>query len=496
MNQSDFELSEMGSADAARAVFERFYEGSKAYRDLVNRSASRAGEWKTLPLLTKKSFYDAHPWRDIVPRESYRSIYSILRSSGTTNTDGSSRGFFWPQLKDLDARMEPRIQSMLVETYQLDKRKTLVIIGMSLGSWAGGEQLSFFFKTLALHSTLPLVTFSPGNQHAEILEVIEKCHEEFDQILIVLCPSAIFYLDRTARQRGRTLPLEKISFLVTGEPFPEDLRLDLQEKGGHGGSHLTMLSLYGSADTGMLGYESLPLIRLRQRLVRQPDLAARVGFEAKSVPNLYHAQLDGVFLEAIDGELIVTKWQGVPLVRYNLEDKVKYLSWRRLCLAAAENDPAEQAVWEGFARLDLPDVVAVSGRSKGCVFLCGSNIFETMLQEVLSRSSLKERSTGAFVAWTDHSQGRQVLSWQIELKAGVAPPSGQSLESLHREFVALLGEQQPEFGDDYERFYRPLEGEGLRIFTFFFCESPKLSDHPKYASGIKRKVLVEHGPFT
>jgi hypothetical protein len=58
MNQSEFELSGMGSADAARAVFERFYEGSKAYRDLVNRSASRTGEWKTLPLLTKKSFYD------------------------------------------------------------------------------------------------------------------------------------------------------------------------------------------------------------------------------------------------------------------------------------------------------------------------------------------------------------------------------------------------------------------------------------------------------
>ncbi len=205
MNQSVISLSEMGCRDSARAVFEKFYQGSKAYRDLIDRGSSRGAAWNDLPLLTKKSFYDAHPWRDIVPRDSYRLIYSIIRSSGATNQDGSNRGFFWPQLKDLDARAESRSQAMLTETFQLDKKKTLAVVGMSLGSWAGGEQFSFIFKTLALRSTLPLVTFSPGNQHGEILEIIEKCHEEFDQVLIVLCPSAIFYLDRLARQRGRAL---------------------------------------------------------------------------------------------------------------------------------------------------------------------------------------------------------------------------------------------------------------------------------------------------
>ena len=256
-----------------------------------------------------------------------------------------------------------------------------------------------------------------------------------------------------------------------------------------------MLSLYGSADTGMLGFESLPLIGVRQQLARRPELAGRVGFAAKAVPNLYHAQLEGMYLEAVHDELVITKWQGVPLVRYNLEDKVQFLSWKGLCLAVADDDPANERPWSDLAGLDLPDVIAVSGRSKGCVFLCGSNIFETMLHEVLLRSSLKEISTGAFIAWTGLAKGQQVLSWQVELKRGVAPPTGERLETLHREFVALLSEQQPEFRDDYEKFYRPLEGEGLRIFQFHFCEGPALSDHPRYASGVKRKVIVEDGPF-
>jgi hypothetical protein len=160
MSQSPLQLFELGGLDSARVVFEKFYEGSKAYRDLIDRGSLRKAEWKNLPLLTKKSFYDSHPWRDIVPRDSYRFIYSIIRSSGTTNKDGSSRGFFWPQLKNLDSRREPKSQEMLVETFQLQSRKTLAIIGMSLGSWAGGEQFSFLFKMLALRSMLPLVTFS------------------------------------------------------------------------------------------------------------------------------------------------------------------------------------------------------------------------------------------------------------------------------------------------------------------------------------------------
>jgi phenylacetate-CoA ligase len=496
MSQSDLELFAMGSLDAARSAFERFYAGSKAYRHLIDRGSLREAEWKNLPLLTKKSFYDAYPWRDIVPAESYRFIYSIIRSSGTTNKDGSGRGFFWPQLKDQDLRMEPVVHSMLVETYQLQKKPTLIIIGMSLGSWAGGEQFAFLFKLLALRSTLPLVTFAPGNQHTEILEIIEKCHEEFDQILIVFCPSAIFYLEQLARQKGFALPLHKISYLVTGEPFPEESRVNLQKRGGRQDTQLPMLSLYGSADTGMLGFESLPLIRVRKYLVQHPELAAQIGIATRSIPNLYHAQLEGSYLEAVEDELVITKWQGFPLVRYNIEDKVKFLCWSRLCQAVASDDQANAEGWNRLAELGLPDIIAVWGRSRGCVFLCGSNIFETMLQEVLLRSSLTDDSTGAFIAWTGSANGRQVLSWQIELKRDAIPPSGPRLEALHEELVVLLGEQQPEFREDYEKFYRILEGEGLRIFQLHFCVTPALSEHPKYTAGIKRKVIVEDGPFT
>src|SRR5262249_21409371 len=154
----------------------------------------------------------------------------ILRSSAAASGDGRGGGFFWPRLRSEDAKAEPHIHSTLIQAFQLDKNKTLAIVALSLGSWAGGEQFAFTFNTLALTSQLPLVVFSPGNQHGEIIEIIEKCHYGFDQIVIALCPSAIFYLEQLAQERKMALPLHKISFFAAGEPFPENLRIDLQRK--------------------------------------------------------------------------------------------------------------------------------------------------------------------------------------------------------------------------------------------------------------------------
>jgi phenylacetate-CoA ligase len=499
MDFTELLLTQIGSPEVARTVYDRMLKGSKAYSGLISETLGTLGKsnasalaWDELPLVTKKGFFANHAWRDFIPKDAYTDVYSVIRSSGTSDGN-SNRGFFWPQLKSVDAAMAPSVHSSIVKTFSLDSRKTLVIIGLSLGSWAGGEQYSFIFKSLALNSQLPLVVFSPGNQHQEIMEIIEKCHTEFDQIIIGVCPSAIFYLERMAQQGGTAFPLDKISFLVTGEPFPEALRVDLQTRSGQAADRLPVLSVYGSADTGILGVESLPLVRVRQYLSTHPEVAQKLGFTSQVIPNLYHAQLEDVFLEVVNEELVITKWQGIPLVRYNLEDRVQIFRWKTLCATIAAADPNHAAMWKQFAVLDLTDVLSVTGRSQGCVFLCGSNVFESMLQQVLLHTEHREKFTGSFVVWSEVERGQQQLHWQIELKPGHPAPEGETLKTLHAEFVTLLSKQQPEFGEDYEKFYRPAEKDGLNIFRFYFNESPSLSE--KFQAATKRKIIVEKGPL-
>ncbi len=492
-------ITSSGSQQTAWNNFKKMLVGSQAYQKLIDSQLKTLGKndfeelsWPDVPVITKNEFYAAHPWQEVLPRESYKDIYTLYRSSGTTATK-SNRGFFWPQLKSDFLRMLPAFRESLLETYKINQKSTLMIIGLSLGSWAGGEQFSYIFKDIAINNDYPLVVFTPGNLHSEIIELIEKCHEEFNQVLIALCPSAIFYLERLAQKMNYRLPLEKITFLVLGEPFPETLRIDLQKRSGRTIQEPIMYSLYGAADAGVLGLEGLELVLLRQLIGNHPEMALTLGFTPYSIPNLFHIKPlnSHLYLEQINDELVITKWQGLPLVRYNLQDRCKIFSWEKLCLLAASFDKTQKELWLKRKDENLGDVIAIWGRSKGCIFLCGSNIFETMLQEVVLKSSLAPLITGAFVVWVELQMGRQILHWQIELKSGVEEPSND----IHSEFVELLCQQQPEFSDDYDKFYRPCENEGLRIFKFHFCKDKTLSESIQYNTGIKKKIIVEFGPI-
>ena len=78
---------------------------------------------------------------------------------------------------------------------------------------------------------------------------------------------------------------------------------------------------------------------------------------------------------------------------------------------------------------------------------------------------------------------------------GAVNKSSESLKSLYKEFVDLLGKQQPEFADDYEKFYRPFEKEGFRVLSFHFSEPGYLSNHPRFQNAVKRKIFLDEGPI-
>lgn len=492
-------LKDAGSREDAWETVERMYRSSPAYRGLMDGILRESGvlhvrdlSWEKIPILTKDTFYNRHPTRDYIPNENIKDTYTLFRSSGTTASAGN-QGFLWPQLRS-DARLNANQgRRDLARLLHLDTKPTLVIIGSTLGSWAGGEQFSFYFKSMAMDSEFPMAVFTPGKNHAEIVEVIEAQRDFYEQFLIVMVPSAIYYLEFTAGKMGVQLPHEKISYFVSGEPFSEDLRRHVNTRAGRGDA---LISLYGAADTGRsIGLDCEHLALVRQFLSDHPEVAKRLGIASAPVPNLFHISRNGDYLEVVNGELIITKWQGVPLLRYNLKDRSSIVSWKGLSRALAEADISRRDYWTALSQIDLPDVITVAGRNDGCEFMSGTNLFGPMLEEVVLKSSLGPRATGAFIAWVGYENGRQILSWQIELKPGELPPQGEELNALHAEFVTLLGEQQPEFVDDYNTLYRHYEADGLYVFQFHFCEAPVLTEHPNYNHKIKRKILVDRGPW-
>ncbi|CAN5462794.1 phenylacetate--CoA ligase family protein [soil metagenome] len=497
MRQHEFQLNTLGSKEAGVNILNKMLSSSIAYQKFIkhkNIHPNNLVEWDRIPILNKKNFYAAYPRHEIMPPELKTDVYTIVRSSGESNADGVSRGFYWLRLKSNEIAFSAVECQQTIKILNLLNKKTLFIVGVSLGSWSAGRT-SFTMSSIAMLPNVNMTVLSSGNQPTEILEAITKFQADYDQIFIANCPSAIAYFELTAKELEIDIPWKKISYVVAGEPFSEDERLRRHRAYQHNSKDLTMISVYGAADTGSLGYESLPLIKLRQFLTLNPSIAQKLGFKQKLIPNMYHALTEGCYLEKIDGELIVTKWQGLPLVRYNLEDRIEMISWQGICNAIAELPDQDVKSWHKLSMLALPDILAVYGRSKGCLYLTGANIYETVIKEVAHQSKIFNKiSNGTFLVWKT-TENTEALHWQIELKSGQAHPTAEEINQLYFELIHNMGKLQEDFYEDYENIYQHYTGTKSQIFKLHFCEHSHLSQHPAFSQRIKTKIIIENGPI-
>jgi len=506
-------IYELGSRETAWSVIQRMFVESKAYREfLLENSPKLAGaqnltklpdkfEWDDVPVVTKSSFYSRYPFYDVIPESNRGRIYTYQRSSGTAasrTNGGKAKGFFWPSLIESPEELTNGFADIMAQMLSKANGQVLFIVGLSLGSWAGGENIGFVSKLSAIGQTLPITVFSPGNQHDEIIEMIDFAHEQYDRIIIACCPSAIYYILKAAENADVKLPMEKISFMVTGEPFAEELRLELHRMSGGNRKLPPMFSVYGSADSGFSGIESTHLIELRQSLLRNPEIGEALELRPGSIPSFFHMYHRNQYFEVVNGELVVTAWQGLPLVRYNLEDSVQFFAWKEICDVMqrfAETD-RQRKLWQFIADQPWPGVAAVYGRSQGCLFLCGTNIFDSMLEEVVMGSALlDEHITGHFVVWVDGTKTQQQLHWQIELKNPSAANEPEFVDRIYYEFCESLGRLQPEFKEDYDKLYSRARTRDERVFQFHFSEPGVVEKHPKYHAGIKRRIIQDRGPL-
>ncbi|MAJ29258.1 hypothetical protein CBD41_07540 [bacterium TMED181] len=476
MNSPDLHC--LGDLDHALSVARRASEKVVAYRQFLethDQPSLTSDLWSSIPTVDKSNYLLKHPFDDLLA-DDFSEAFTIFSSSGS-----SGRPFYWPQLKGHQSESAGRLLQFLEQTYRINEHSTMAIVGLALGSWIGGEHFSWALKSLAVQTPYPFAVFTPGSQHDEIIQMIKSAGRFVDRILLVLCPSAIGHLRLRADQLGMSLPHEKLRYLVIGEPFPEAVRQELQQLSNAPQEEPVMLSVFGSADTGVLGFESPASALIRGICHQDRNLAQQLGFSS-GIPHLFHHADPSAFMETIDGELCVTRWQGIPLVRYNLHDSAQILSWQGIIEVLRENQhPAGEALAPTIGT--LPDIVAVMGRSDSCLTLTGTNITESMLDEAIRSPKLSEWLSGNYRAEVVLSNGRQRLQLQLESKTEVIP-SGDLIDQIYNILIETLGTAQPEFLDDWKNIYQRWDSDPeLRILDLKFAPWPQLSED----QGIKHR---------
>jgi len=485
--RASFSKKSIGAMESAKRCLRKAAAEVKAYQQFLrDRQAGESRELHAFPLTDKQCYLMRYPFADLLAGE-WEETFAVFSSSGS-----SGHPFYWPQLKSAHRASSARLRHFLEAVFAVHERRTLAIVGLALGSWIGGDHFSWVLKDMAIEVPYGFAVFSPGNRHAEIIEIIRQAECFVDQIILFVCPSAIGHLRLLAEEEGQALPLSKLRYIVLGEPFPENLRSSLEHSAGLTPSASVMFSIYGSADTGVLGFESPASVLLRKLCQQQQGVAEALGVPS-TIPTFFHLADPEAFLEEVDGELCVTKWQGIPLLRYNLHDRVQLFEWKAICEALGQIGspslpPELSRTFLSAALAELPDLLAILGRADRCLILCGTNLTEYMLDEAVRAPELQPYLTGLYRARIGFARERQHLELLLEFKGGIQV-SEQTLDEVYRRLVVTLGRAQPEFADDWNNVYSRWDDDPAhRILQLQGVSWPTLSHETE--SSIKQRGIV------
>jgi phenylacetate-CoA ligase len=476
----------LGSKFLARRVAQQIQQQIPAYQKfLAHQGLQIPVDFEDLPISDKQSYILPSSLEDLSGDRLDHSL-SLYQSSGS-----SGNSYYWPMLRSTNRFAIPATKFFLEKTFQIHKKKTLIIIASSLGSWLGGEHFSWTFKSLAQQVTYPLMVFTPGSNPEEIVTIIARLSCFFQQIIILITPSFIPLLYHKAETLNLALDLSKLKYLVTSEYFPESLRLTLKKKAQLSIEEVFMVSMYGSADTGGLGVESPASIAMRQLLEEYPDLREYLGIKLP-LPIFFHNIRFDSYLEQIEQKFCITQWQGIPLLRYHIFDQVTFYSWKSLkkAILASKLINQEHSLRRFInASSDfLPNIIAVSGRFDKTLILGGTNFSESMLDSAIKSEKLSHLLTGLYRAKILYDHDQFQLSLDLELSTKVMQTE-EVKDMIYREIIQQLGKVQPEFAKDWEDIYQDWEMTSTkRILKLNFLPSPSLSN--------LRKKMIKQSSFS
>ncbi|MEG1749104.1 MAG: hypothetical protein RR249_05375 [Tannerellaceae bacterium] len=349
-------------------MMERIPAYSKFIAESAQQEAFNPSDFEQLPLLTKQNYLLNYPMRELCRAEDLNSFHLIGASSGFSKTGA----VYWPKRPQDEAGYMQAIETQLRDNYGTDKRRTLVIVSLAFGMWIGGMQIAAAVRNIALSGKYPLMLATPGLDLKAAVNVIKSYQDLFDQLLIITNPSNISLFTALLNQADVHLAPGTVSFPVVGEYFSEAFREHISSTYGHAtDSPFVLWTGYGSADTGDVSAETKETIALRKYLHHHPQLAEKL-FETCTVPMIL-AVSPQVYLEIIDGNIIVTKDQFIPLIRYNTGDEGGLLTKESL-----RGEVPDELL------NNLPEqMMFVHGRAKSAIIFYGTNLMVNAISDHL-----------------------------------------------------------------------------------------------------------------
>ena len=424
------------------ALFQDVAASVPAYRKFLAdaqidpAAVQSAEDFRQLPMTSKGNYQNRYPLPELCRGGRLDGCDMISVSSGSSGSPT-----IWPRSLVDELQIAERFEQVF-RTFQADSRSTLAVVCFPLGTWVGGLFTTACVRHLAAKG-FPVTTVAPGNNKAEILRVVPELAPHFEQVVLLGYPpfvkdvidSATGRASDSATDWGTGWPGHRIKMVFAGEVFSEEWRDLVASRAGVADPVTDMVSLYGTADAGVLGNETPASVSIRRFLTSRPELARELFGESR-LPTLVQYDPASRFFETRDGTLLFSGDNGVPLIRYHIADEGGLVS---------QADMARFCDRNGFTPAPGPDLpfvfVFVFGRSLFTVSFFGANIYPENVTVGLEQPGISDWVTGKFVLETyeDADRDRQ-LRITVELAPDQTGDAGLLAAAIRDQLVRLNSE--------------------------------------------------------
>ena len=423
-----------------------------AYNDFLKKAGVNPADIRTmddfrqLPLTDSNNYIDAY---DLASRSWFGKLslsHFIAVSSGTTG-----QPHLWPRTLQNELEGARQHEFFLQEFFQVNQQKTLVIDGFYMGNAIAGTFTLACLQLLRLKG-LPFTITTPSSSDRDIITFIQALHREFDQTIIFGYPPILKEVVNQVCQHQDLFDVTKLRLVCAGQPFTENWRDYLLNKLGCMPNKPTIMSVYGSSDAGLMGFETHLTIQIRRFLAKQPDIAPEL-FGDERLPSLYVYDPRTIYFESAAGELCFTLNNGAPLIKYNIKDRGGLIPYQKMIAFIRQHLPDSQD-WISNNCGNFP-FVYIFGRDKFMAKIFGLPIYSEYVQQALNHASLAPYVTGNFVLENMEDDDHNILLvCRVELEQGITAEANLqkvmsdvfiqefiTLTPLYKNILEIMGEK-------------------------------------------------------
>lgn len=469
------------------ALFKKASKEISSYKNFLSKHKVKAENIKTwqdfekLPVITKKNYLRKFKLEELCWNGSLQD--KSLLFTATSGSTGNP--FYFPRSDMLDEQSSILHELFLRNDKENKQKSTLVVIGFGFGVWIGGLITLAAFRKIAINRGYNISIITPGTNKKEIFEAVKSIGSKFDQV--ILCGYPPFIKDIIDEGKSQKIKWQNLSLKIifAAEAFSEKFRDYIVRAVGIKNLYTETINIYGSADLGTMAFETPLSILIRRMSVNNEALFKSLFPHVNRLPTL--AQFNPLFtnFEAINGEILCTADNVLPLIRYAIGDHGGVMTFNEVEKILQANNINIKAEAKKLGIEDtiheLP-FVYVYERSDLSTKLYGAIIYPEHIKHALAHNSLEDFLTSKFTLQTKHDdKENQYMEINIELRPGVTENPVLAARTME-----MITETLIEKNAEYNYLANMMPGRVDPRITFWQYE------HPAYfRPGVKQKWVLK-----